>query len=227
MAIKAIQTRYAGRHFRSRLEARWAVFFDSLAIEWRYEPEGFQIHDRLGIADREGWGYLPDFLLPSGITPIWPHPLWVEVKGYLDNPAMRRVLSTAAYLSSPDGGCRDNGGIDTLLLGDIPRPWGIHHVTMPWVLHLHKGDLHIASLGSDTCYGGTLIADDGGWLHPHLTPEFLLGGFCLGSEPSPETVGRVTMTMFRQAYHRAREARFEHGQTYASRVPPVEPCFRK
>ena len=51
--IKAIQTRYKGYHFRSRLEARWAVFFDALGLEWEYEPEGFD----LGEA---GW-YLPDF----------------------------------------------------------------------------------------------------------------------------------------------------------------------
>lgn len=28
--IRAIETRYAGCRFRSRLEARWAVFFDHL-----------------------------------------------------------------------------------------------------------------------------------------------------------------------------------------------------
>lgn len=33
MTIQAIQTRYAGHHFRSRLEARWAVFFDYLGVE--------------------------------------------------------------------------------------------------------------------------------------------------------------------------------------------------
>jgi len=40
-AIAAIPTRYAGCHFRSRLEARWAVFFDHMRIDWVYEPEGF------------------------------------------------------------------------------------------------------------------------------------------------------------------------------------------
>lgn len=33
--ITPIQTRYAGCLFRSRLEARWAVFFDHLGIRWR------------------------------------------------------------------------------------------------------------------------------------------------------------------------------------------------
>ncbi len=54
--IKAIETQYKGYRFRSRLEARWAVFFDAMGIEWEYEPEGFETkHGR----------YLPDFYLPK------------------------------------------------------------------------------------------------------------------------------------------------------------------
>jgi hypothetical protein len=68
--IKAIETRYKGYRFRSRLEARWAVFFDALGIKWEYEKEGYD----LGAA---GW-YLPDFWLPHG--GICPQGLWVEVK---------------------------------------------------------------------------------------------------------------------------------------------------
>ena len=57
MKIKAIETRYKGYRFRSRLEARWAVFFDALCIEWEYEREGFVLP----------YGpYLPDFWLPQG-----------------------------------------------------------------------------------------------------------------------------------------------------------------
>jgi hypothetical protein len=64
-----IQTRYAGCHFRSRLEARWAVFFDRLEIEWQYEPEGFDL-------GRAGW-YLPDFRIEledgrSGFVEVKP-----------------------------------------------------------------------------------------------------------------------------------------------------------
>jgi hypothetical protein len=62
--IKAIETRYKGYRFRSRLEARWAVFFEALGLKWEYEPEGF--------ATRAGW-YLPDFYLPE-------MDMWVEVK---------------------------------------------------------------------------------------------------------------------------------------------------
>ena len=43
--IKAIETYYKGYRFRSRLEARWAVFFDAAGIKYEYEPEGFGLED--------------------------------------------------------------------------------------------------------------------------------------------------------------------------------------
>lgn len=55
--IKAIETEYNGYRFRSRLEARWAVFFDAAGIEYEYELEGFVLSD--------GTKYLPDFYLPQ------------------------------------------------------------------------------------------------------------------------------------------------------------------
>lgn len=45
-----IPTRYRGILMRSRLEARWAAFFDQLHWRWAYEP-----HDLCG--------YIPDFVL--------------------------------------------------------------------------------------------------------------------------------------------------------------------
>ena len=51
--IKPIETVYNGYRFRSRLEARWAVFFDAAGIEYQYEPEGFELPS--------GNYYLPDF----------------------------------------------------------------------------------------------------------------------------------------------------------------------
>ena len=55
--IKAIETVYNGYRFRSRLEARWAVFFDAMGIRYEYEPEGFKLEN--------GECYLPDFYLPE------------------------------------------------------------------------------------------------------------------------------------------------------------------
>ena len=40
--LKPIPTRYNDYRFRSRLEARWALFFDHLGIAYQYEPEGFE-----------------------------------------------------------------------------------------------------------------------------------------------------------------------------------------
>jgi hypothetical protein len=55
--IKAIETRWRGRLYRSRLEARWAVFMDTIGLKFVYEPEGYDLPD--------GTRYLPDFYLPE------------------------------------------------------------------------------------------------------------------------------------------------------------------
>jgi len=65
--IKPIETRYAGCRFRSRLEARWAVFMDELGVPYAYEPEAYNL---------DGMAYLPDFWLPR-------QECWVEVKPIL------------------------------------------------------------------------------------------------------------------------------------------------
>lgn len=69
---KAIETVYNGYKFRSRLEARWAVFFDSLGVVYEYEPEGFDLTE---VAEsKKPIYYLPDFYLPE-------LDCFVEVKG--------------------------------------------------------------------------------------------------------------------------------------------------
>lgn len=54
--ISAIETRYRGVRFRSRLEARWAVLFDEWGKSWEFEPEGYS---------DGATAYLPDFWLPG------------------------------------------------------------------------------------------------------------------------------------------------------------------
>lgn len=63
--IKPIETVHNGYRFRSRLEARWAVFFDAMGIKYDYEKEGYDLKEA-------GW-YLPDFWLPE-------YEIWVEIK---------------------------------------------------------------------------------------------------------------------------------------------------
>ena len=79
--IKAIETTYKGYRFRSRLEARWAVFFDSMGLEWDYEPEGFDL-------ENHGW-YLPDFLVYSHDNEGNKFSMWIEVKG--DKPSHNEI----------------------------------------------------------------------------------------------------------------------------------------
>lgn len=82
--MKVIQTRYNGYHFRSRLEARWAVFFDSVGIKWKYENEGYELSN--------GMRYLPDFEIYKGNCLV----AYVEVKG---KEPTHEDKSKAVYLS--------------------------------------------------------------------------------------------------------------------------------
>ena len=54
-SIVALPTYYGGVKFRSGLEARWAMYFDLINVEWRYEDEGYEL---------PSGRYLPDFWLP-------------------------------------------------------------------------------------------------------------------------------------------------------------------
>jgi len=118
-AIKPIETHYGGYRFRSRLEARWAVFFDSLdpPIEWEYEPEGYEIPTSLGTQR-----YLPDFWLDSVGQ-------WGEVKGFLNIDAMRRLHAIAVSFAACDE------GRDMVVFGEVPRP---HSALWPVQLHAHE-----------------------------------------------------------------------------------------
>lgn len=94
--MKAIETCYNGYRFRSRLEARWSVFFDAAGIDYRYEPEGFELTD--------GTRYLPDFFLPAvGV--------YVEVK----SPARWTDAERAKIVSAAAS------GLTIITLGEIPR----------------------------------------------------------------------------------------------------------
>ncbi|MBI5344467.1 MAG: hypothetical protein HZB21_06645 [Deltaproteobacteria bacterium] len=59
-SIKPKRTVYNGIRFKSRLEARWAIFFDNLGIEYQYEPEYDEVQAGLAVV----W-YKPDFFIPS------------------------------------------------------------------------------------------------------------------------------------------------------------------
>ena len=70
--IVARPTMYNDVRFRSRLEARWAAFFDLIRWPWSYEPIDFK-------------DWVPDFMVsfPCGHSECGPmHEFYAEVKPY-------------------------------------------------------------------------------------------------------------------------------------------------
>lgn len=82
--IAAHPTTYAGVEFRSRLEARWAAFFDLVKWKWEYEP-----------LDLSGW--TPDFSLRGARRNIL-----VEVKPILELPEQAAKKMLAAFSGEPE-----------------------------------------------------------------------------------------------------------------------------
>lgn len=204
-AMAAIETTYAGCRFRSRLEARWAVFFDHAEIDWSYEPEGQVLAD--------GTRYLPDFWLPR-------QRVWLEIKGPGGDMAKWRALHDAVnepigYLqmfpADGDQPERRSPGLPagtpiparTFLARDIPRPdvapierttmWGpgSPHVGWAWGRCYRCGQLEIG----------------------HVAWPVMLG--CGHDSTGPD--GREQFDLNDRtvlaAYQRARSARFEHGES--------------
>lgn len=112
--MKAIETVYNGYRFRSRLEARWAVFFDEAGIKYQYELEGFEL-------DNGQW-YLPDFWLP-GIE------IWVEIKRWTEFNPSDFVMD---IINKLDG-----------FKEDIICIFGEPHIEKNWSFLLSDNDVHL------------------------------------------------------------------------------------
>jgi len=111
--ITAIETEYKGYRFRSRLEARWAVFFDALGMKWEYEPQGFSLPS--------GLKYLPDFHIKGVDTNGDKFDFWCEVKGdtNLSQLDRKKIDEFGVYINeNPHGSCQ----YGLLLLTGIPEP---------------------------------------------------------------------------------------------------------
>jgi hypothetical protein len=136
--IRAIETSYMGCRFRSRLEARWAVFFDALGWEWEYEKQGYTI----GCYEGHDLPWLPDFEI---ITPNGQQ-FYVEVKGDPDFFADGGWLERLDFGGGPPGfqDCGWSNQYDKdhkplLILGAIPRFQDERvEFVVPMVVH-HKG----------------------------------------------------------------------------------------
>lgn len=234
MTIKAIETRYKGYRFRSRLEARWAVFFDALGVKYKYEEYGFE---------KDGYSWLPDFYLPQFGT-------WVEVKGgnttQQDAKKMGAILDFGSPLpffsDSWKGGVISHneefiemGGDRTftygtcpglLLLGEIPQI--THGVVIHSMITHHKGLVRNGAI----FYGlGNLrrlehgeIKTFGLFCGQDLEnifngSDFVMNDF-VGDSASPKDFEALSVPIETKmayknvckAYQKARAARFEHGE---------------
>ncbi len=131
--IKSKETYYDGYRFRSRLEARWAVFFNNIGLEYEYEVEGF---------DMEECSYLPDFYIPSIDR-------WFEIKG---QPL------TVSEIQKCEQFCRrkDNENIKFSILIGAPKPLmleedfsilGIREYTWQWPSQMYPSDTLLLAQG--------------------------------------------------------------------------------
>lgn len=187
MEIKPIETIYNGYRFRSRLEARWAVFFDAAGIPYEYEPEGFEL---------DGIKYLPDFYLPDQKT-------FFECKGRMDEESEKKIamLAKASHKEIIIG----YSGMTFQAAGWGPK-W--EEFENDW----EKGQLYQDSAWLCECRkcGKLFFMSEGGsWACRccgHYDGDAGFDVKCYGDDPTNEYTAFLPV----QA---ARQARFEHGDT--------------
>jgi hypothetical protein len=198
---RAIETNYMNCRFRSRLEARWAVFFDSLGWDWEYEKQGYTI----GWREDDEIPWLPDFEI---VTPSGQH-FYVEVKGdrnfFADGEWLERFDFHGGPPGFPDCGWSNTYDKDhkpLLLLGDIPR-FDIINLTfhMPIIVH-HKGVN--GHMGEVTSQG----------VHPKYYNEWCSFSGGNGLEDFQVLMSRSYAPDYAvlRALRAASGARFEHGE---------------
>ncbi len=96
---KAIPTLYRGVQFRSRLEAKWAAFFDAMGWPWQYEP-----------FDLAGW--IPDFLIGDRLV--------AEVKPVtLCPPEIVREIDEALPVERDEFDACEMGQREPIILGCV------------------------------------------------------------------------------------------------------------
>lgn len=214
--IKAIETFYKGYHFRSRLEARWAVFFDTLGISWKYEVEGFEVEINAYESEAENRPslkkrrYLPDFFLPthSGTG------VYVEVKG--NKNALKENWHYHAQMHDHGGILpnfsnslgREDAGL--LLLSDIPEASRTKTYFHPIIQHergLVKSYAFFVGEGLAVASNSSLAAllD----VAPIYNLDSSGDNWDIDLKEAPSNYHYPNVVA---AYAAARAARFEHGQ---------------
>lgn len=149
--MKAIPTQYGGVNFRSRLEARWAAFFDLLGWRWLYEA-----------TDLEGW--IPDFTLlgthSTTLVEVKPIEFGRDVEFILAQVEERTDLQKAVrhWKAKAD----ELGGFqEVLILGAYPPCLNCPRHPAIGVLLEEWGDYDLAILNEDDLYDFDFCALDG------------------------------------------------------------------
>ena len=198
--LKPIETPYNGYRFRSRLEARWAVFFDTLGIEYEYEPEGFELGD--------GVRYLPDFRIKCygtrGDCGDEPFDLYVEVKGRMNVNDAAKINKFVGLGQLQHADYYSRSKYPVLVVGDIPKVSDESDVGDSYVFHSYEGmdGTSVLPFNYETIDGDVFAA----------YPAVQKGKFFLYGDDSNYQHGADEAKLVK-AYKAARSARFEHGET--------------
>lgn len=190
--IKAIQTEYKGYLFRSRLEARWAVFFDACGIEYEYEPEGYDLGNRLM--------YLPDFLLHD-VDGRDGGDLYVEVKGRMTSADAEKI-NRFYEIGKDDPDFYGKSKTAILVVGNIPSGSDIDAIL--WCI---EGEAYADNGNWPSSYNFGTIDGDYFAAYPGLNKN---GRFELFGDDS-NYLCDMDRNATEKAYRAARQARFEHG----------------
>lgn len=187
MDIKPIETVYNGYRFRSRLEARWAVFFDAIGVPYEYEPEGFR---------KDNIYYLPDFRLKCygtrGECNEESFDLYVEVKGEMKE-SDRKKINAFSYEYD------NEKSLSILVVGNIPNVNSDEDVTDSMVFECY---------GDNGFFNYQTIDGDYFGCYPSFYKNkfFLMGDDC-------NYMFCEDFEILTRAYIIARQTRFEHGET--------------
>jgi len=204
--IKPIETVYNGYRFRSRLEARWAVFFDAMGIRYEYEHEGFERH----FSEFEPpVRYLPDFYLPE-------YGIHAEVKGAYTWGQIPQDDAERMYWMIDFNGPLSNG---LIMLGHMPKPYegGMPAKCLDWAFwkNDHKSICYgyITSDYPDPSFFQEIHSDEAaGWINPK-------NDFVLTTAIYPYNERATNLFAPSEEYRTAKalcyakQARFEHGET--------------
>lgn len=191
--IKAIQTKYKGYLFRSRLEARWAVFFDACGIDFEYESEGYDLGN--------GLMYLPDFLL-HGVDGRGGGDLYVEVKGQMTDADAKKI-NRFYEIGKDDYDVCGKSKTAILVVGNIPSGSDIDDIL--WYI---EGEAYACKGNWPNSYNFETIDGDHFAAYPGINKN---GRFELFGDDS-NYLCDMDCSATEKAYHAARQARFEHGE---------------